>query len=156
VSLFETETMAELCVRQGLTGDGLEIYRRLAAAAPDEVTRARRQRRVAELEAALGPLGPPAAAGDALPEPGLRVQRRGQELLIEWRLPGETRAPALQLLLVRRTAAGVQTEARTLELAGPRGSTTVAAAGLHSLRAAAGWLDGDRFVPLVRLAQRME
>ena len=28
--MFDTETMAELCVKQGLTGEALAIYRRLA------------------------------------------------------------------------------------------------------------------------------
>jgi hypothetical protein len=69
---------------------------------------------------------------------------------VEWRLPAETRAPALQLLLVRRTAGGVETEARTIRLEGPHGRTKVPAPGLHSARAAAGRLDGERFVPLAR------
>ena len=55
MTLFETETMAELCMKQGLPGEAVEIYRRLVRSAPDELTRARRQRRLAELERALGP-----------------------------------------------------------------------------------------------------
>jgi hypothetical protein len=149
VSLFETETMAELYIRQGLAAEGLEIYRRLAAQASDEPTRTRWRERIAELEAQLGPR--PEAGGAALGGPGLRVQQQGRELVIEWRLPpGDARQPAVQLLLLRRTEAGVETESRTLRLSGTRGSTTVDAPALHSLRAAAGWLDGDRFIPVVR------
>ena len=33
--MFDTETMAELCIKQGLTGEALAIYRRLAAATQD-------------------------------------------------------------------------------------------------------------------------
>jgi hypothetical protein len=33
--MFDTETMAELCVKQGLTGEAVAIYRRLAAATHD-------------------------------------------------------------------------------------------------------------------------
>jgi hypothetical protein len=154
MTLFETETMAELCVKQGLMSDAVQIYRRLVAQAPDELTLARRQRRLGELEAALGPRAP-APGHQALAEPGLRVGWRAGELVIEWRLAGDTRAPAIQLLLVRHTAGGVETEAVTLRLGGASGSTTLAASGLHSLRAAAGWLDGDRFVPVVRVAERI-
>ena len=33
--MFDTETMAELCIKQGLPGEALAIYRRLAAATQD-------------------------------------------------------------------------------------------------------------------------
>ena len=33
--MFDTETMAELCVKQGLPGEAIAIYRRLAAATSD-------------------------------------------------------------------------------------------------------------------------
>jgi hypothetical protein len=153
MTFFETETMAELCLKQGLVADGLEILRRLVSQAPDEVTRARRQRRLTELERQYGPSAAPApAAAPPAGQVALRVLHRGEELVLEWRLPDEVTAPALQLLLVRRTAAGVETEARTLPLDGPRGRTVIAAPRLHSLRAAAGRLEGARFVPLVRAA----
>ena len=48
--MFETETMAELCLKQGLVRDALLIYRRLLASAPDRETRERRAQRIAELE----------------------------------------------------------------------------------------------------------
>ena len=39
----------------------------------------------------------------------------------------------------------------TVRLAQAQGSLTLPIAGVHSVRAAAGKLDGERFVPLVRL-----
>ena len=33
--MFDTETMAELCIKQGLTDEAIAIYRRLAAATQD-------------------------------------------------------------------------------------------------------------------------
>jgi hypothetical protein len=149
MSLYETETMAELCIKQGHLGEGLEIYRRLVLHAPDEVTRARRAKRLAELESDAAARGVPAPAGAASAGPALEVRRVAEGMVLEWSLPAEIRAPALQLLLVRRTSAGIETEARTVRLETARGRTTVAAHGLHSLRAAAGRLDGERFIPLV-------
>jgi hypothetical protein len=151
MTLFETETMAELCIKQGLQAEGFEIYRRLVRDAPDELTRARRQRRLAELERILGPAAAPAATKThEPPAPALELRPRGEEIEVAWSLPAETRAPALQLLFVRRTPEGVETEARTLKLAGPQGRTVLPAPGLHSVRAAAGRLEGERFVPLAR------
>jgi hypothetical protein len=152
MTMFETETMAELYLKQGQTEQALAIFRRLVDLAVDEVTRARRARRLADLERTLGPA--PRSGGAAVPpshEPALRARRLVEEVVLEWTLPAATLKPALQLLLMRRTPQGIQTEARTLRLDAPRGRTAVPAAGLHSLRAAAGWMDGDRFVPLVRL-----
>jgi septum site-determining protein MinC len=58
--LFGTETMAELCVRQGRVGDALGIYRRLVART-DDARQARWAARLAELEAKGAPSdhGPP-------------------------------------------------------------------------------------------------
>src|SRR5262245_32355642 len=152
MTLFETETMAELCIKQGLAAEGVEIYRRLVRDAPDQVTRARRQRRLGELERALGPSAKSAAAApEAAPgSQALTVRPRAEGLEVEWNLPDETRWPALQPLLVRRTPAGVETETRTILLEGARGRTSVPVAGVHSVRAAIGRLDGERFVPLAR------
>jgi hypothetical protein len=155
VTLFETETMAELCIKQGHPGEGLAIYRRLLEEPTDAETRARRRGRIAELEAqgarpdALGP-----------EEPAVKARRRADELDLEWSLPTETRQPALQLLLMRRPspAAGIETETRTIPLAAPAGRMTVGAPGLYAALVAVGFLqdddandDGKRFVPLARL-----
>jgi hypothetical protein len=157
MTTFETETMAELYLKQGQTEEALTIFRRLVGLAVDEVTRARRLRRLTELERALGRAPAPGVTGaaddeaEASGEPALRARRIGENLVLEWTLPAATAAPALQLLLLRRTPGGIETEAQTLRLDAVTGRAAVAAAGLHSLRAAAGRMDGDRFVPLVRL-----
>jgi hypothetical protein len=165
MTVFETETMAELCVKQGLVTEALAIYRRLVADAADEPTRARRAARLAELQRIAKSVAATRAAeprapsvlvveprGESSGEPFLTLERRADTLAFAWGLPPETRRPALQLLLLRRGAEGIEAETRTLPLEATRGTTTVDVAALHSVRAAAGWLDGDRFVPLVRLA----
>ena len=147
MNVFETETMAELCVKQGLVEEALAMYERLVARAPDVATRARREARARELASRLGAPAPTpdGSVGDA---PTLALERRGDALVFTWALPPATAAPALQLLLMRGGPDGVETEARTLPLAATRGTTTVDAPALLALRAAAGWLDGARFVPL--------
>jgi hypothetical protein len=165
MTVFETETMAELCVKQGLVTEALAIYRRLVDGAPDEATRSRRAARLGELErmardaarvrqgGSVGSSAPTAAPIAVAPgAPALTVERRADGLHFTWTLPPETRDPALQILLLRRGPEGIETESRTLRLDGPRGSTRVAAPGLHAVHAAVGWLDGARFVPLARLA----
>jgi len=152
MTMFETETMAELCVKQGLVTEGLGMYRRLVDGAPDAATRARRAARLAELERVAR--GAVEVRADAPPatDATLTLVRRGDALVFSWTLPPETRGPALQLLLVRRGDDDVETETRTVPLGASRGTTTIDAPGLHSLRAAVGWLDGARFVPIARLA----
>ena len=158
MTVFETETMAELCVKQALVTEALAIYRRLVADARDEAVRSRYAARLAELQrmaktvaetrgAASAVPAPAAAAGD----PSFTVEHRADMLVLTWSLPPETRTPAIQLLLLRRGAEGIEAETRTLQLEATQGTMTVEARDLHSVRAAVGWLDGDRFVPLVRL-----
>jgi hypothetical protein len=147
--------MAELCLKQGLAREAVAIYRRLLDGAPDQGARRRYSRRIAEL-VATGSDGPSATEPGAsamapLPQPGLRAAHDGNELRLEWLLPADTAAPALQLLLLRRDESGIATERRTLPLDGARGRLTLPLGGLHSLRAAAGRMEGDRFIPLVRL-----
>jgi hypothetical protein len=157
MTVFETETMAELCVKQGLVTEALAIYRRLVDAARDDATRGRRAARLAELERiardvarAREGTGPaPAAAPGA---PALTVERRADAVRLAWSVPPQTANPALQLLLVRRGPEGIETESRTVRLDGASGVTTVEAPGLHAVHAAVGWLDGARFVPLARFA----
>jgi hypothetical protein len=157
MTIFETETMAELCVKQGLVTEALAIYRRLVDAAPDAPTRARRAGRLAELErvarGAAAVRAPEAAVPSARADetPALTLERRGDALVVTWAVPAETRAPALQLLLVRRGAEDIETETRTVPLGAVRGTTTIDAPGLHSVRAAVGWIEDARFVPLARL-----
>jgi len=177
--MFETETMAELCVKQGLFRDALAIYRRLLLVAPDADARERRERRIAEIELRLGieqpraprsiaaapapPAVAPAAAVSAgaavaplpidLALPGIQARRDegAHEVTLEWRLPDDTRAPALQILVLRREPGGIAAERRTVPLDQAAGQLKLPLDGVHSVRAAAGRLDGDRFVPLARL-----
>jgi hypothetical protein len=145
--MFDTETMAELCIKQGLVEEALDIYRRLAEVTPEPDTR----RRYEERMAALG--GAPRPGAPLMDMPGLRVDRRGDEVEIEWRLPPDVNTPTLQLLLLRRTPAGIAVEPRTTPLTSPGGTTVVVVPDLHSLRAAAGRVrDDGTFIPIVRLS----
>jgi hypothetical protein len=144
--MFDTETMAELCVKQGLTGEAVAIYRRLADAEHDTD-----KRRL--YEARLGALARPThEPSDVTPmeTPDLRVARRGDEVEIEWRLPSDVGAPALQMLVLRRTPDGIAAEPRTVTLSATAGRTVVDVPSLHSLRVAAGRLRDGNFIPIVR------
>jgi len=160
--MFETETMAELCVKQGLVREALAIYRRLLAAAPDARTRDRRTRRIAELDrhaAGSVPVArPPAAVSPVAsfaPVTAAVIQALrdgdGRAVTLEWRLPDDVRAPALQILVLRRQPDGIATERRTVPVERAEGRLQLSLEGVHSVRAAAGRLDGDHFVPLARL-----
>lgn len=150
---FETETMAELCFRQGHAEEAAGIYRRLLARATDERDRER-------LRARLGALGgPPADAGTparplpgeaGLSSPGLRTKVVAAQLTVDWRLPPGARTLTLQLLLVLRGPAGVATETRTLTLESEAGRLILDVPGLHSAKAAAGFHKDGRFVPVLR------
>ncbi|HVV53232.1 MAG TPA: hypothetical protein VHO06_26475 [Polyangia bacterium] len=145
--MFDTETMAELCVRQGLTDQAIGIFRRLAEAAGDAGVRLRYETRISELAQ------DPAAA--PLETPGLRVTAREAGVEIEWRLPPDVPSPTLQVLLLRRGPDGIETEPRTLPLAGAEGRTSLPAPNLCGVRAAAGRLCEGAFVPLVRYPDRI-
>ena len=60
--MFETETTAELYVKQGLLAKALDLYNRLLTSAEDEITRARRRQRIGEVEQLL-------ATGSPTPTP---------------------------------------------------------------------------------------
>jgi hypothetical protein len=141
--VFDTETMAELCVRQGLVDQAITIYQRMATTADDSHLRRRYQERIVALEQR-----PDFAP---LETPGLRIHAGQGEVQVEWRLPPDTTAAALQLLLLRRTPRGIEAETRTIAVASPHGRTAVVTSDLHSVRAAAGRIVGDLFVPIIRL-----
>jgi hypothetical protein len=158
VNPFETETMAELCIRQGHLSDAQVILQRLVTEARDEATRQRLARRLAELRAGAegvggGPAGagiaPPALAGE-LPVPGVRATVTGADIVLEWRLPQGTPTPAVALLLLTRGPEGIVRESRVVRVAEPAGRMALPAPALHSLRVAVGFQDGERFVPLAR------
>jgi septum site-determining protein MinC len=83
--LFATETMAELCARQGRVADAAAIYRRLLAGPADDQRRARWAERLQALEHAQAPAADrapqpqpqpataPAAPAAAAPAPALRL-----------------------------------------------------------------------------------
>ena len=141
--MFDTETMAELCIKQGLIDQAIGVYQRMATASEDPAARRRYEERIVALEHEPG-LVP-------LETPGLRVHTRQGEVDIEWRLPADVTAPALQVLVLRRTPVGIEAAPRTIPLSSPHGRTQMSVTGLHSVRAAAGRLVGDAFVPIVRL-----
>lgn len=150
--MFDTETMAELFVKQGHVERAAEIYRRLAAESQDHGARERYEQRLAILAGVQsggdGAIARTSARADL---PGLSVEQRGDAVSIRWRLPPGTRVPALQCLFVRRTPAGIETEPRTMPLDALEGETTLVVPGLHSARVAAGRIDRDRFIPIARL-----
>jgi hypothetical protein len=145
--VFETETMAELCARQGLLDQAIDIFRRLAEIAGDPAQRLRYETRISQL--ARDP------SLEALNTPGLRVRQIEDEVEVEWRLPPDLAAPTLQVQFLRRSTAGIESDTRSLPLPGPRGRMTFPAQALASVRAAAGWLRGSSFVPLVRFPARL-
>lgn len=152
---FETETMAELFLRQGHHQEARALYRRLLARTEDEAARERMTRRMAALPpdskaGAKHPAGDADRSGETIPTPGVRAQWSLEELTIEWRLPVETKAPALEVLLVKTGAGGVSTERREIEVAGNAGRLKLNATNLHSVRVAAGSRGERGFVPLVR------
>ena len=170
---FETETMADLCLRQGHRHEALALYRRLVARTTDEVARERMSRRVAAIEASTeiprvkgdipareaSPLAPSvrisggvkaSVTDPELPVPGVRTRTTGDELTLEWRLPPETKLPAVELLLVTQGPKGVETETRSLAVERNAGRLVLTVKGLHLARAAAGTRGDDRFVPLAR------
>lgn len=150
---FETETMAELCLRQGHRGESLAIYQRLLARADDESTRVRLGARLKAIqtdspgETAAVPSPPP----PPLTEPGLRTTAASNALSLEWKLPSDLPRPrTLELLLVLRTSAGIATETRSLPLERDTGRLDLQIPGLHSVRAAIGYYRNNRFIPTVR------
>jgi hypothetical protein len=150
---YETETMAELCARQGRLGEAIAIYRRLAESAPDAATRARCRQRLETLEATWQPLrdaeAPPADV-PIPPAPGVAVEVGDDQVTVAWAVPAGTAAPALDLLVLQRTPAGVEANKKILPLETPTGRLGLAAPAIHSALAAVGRIVEGRFVPLAR------
>lgn len=147
---FETETMADLCVRQGHRTEALAIYRRLLLRSADATARARLARRIAALDDTGAPpslVSPPEAP---ISEPGVRARWSNDQLTIEWRLPVELAAPGLEVLLVKAGPSGISTERRAIAVRENAGHLTLPAKGLHSARVAAGSRGPDGFVPVAR------
>ena len=139
--------MAELCARQGLLDQAIDIFRRLAEIVEDPDRRLRYQTRISELarDPSLRPIE----------TPGLRVREVEGEIQIEWRLPPELPNPTLQVLFLKRGAGGIEPDGRTVPLAAAHGHMTFPADGVASVRAAAGRLYEGSFIPVVRHPERL-
>jgi hypothetical protein len=151
--LYETETMAELCARQGRLSEAIAIFRELAETAPDPDTRARARTRLAGLEASWQPLRvaevPPADV--ALPAvPGVSVLVGDDQVTVAWALPPDTSSPALDVLVLQRTPGGIDPQKKLLPLSETSGRLGLLLPGVHSALAAAGTVREGRFVPIAR------
>ena len=154
--LYETETMAELCARQGRLTEAIAIFRELAESAGDDTARARAKARLATLEASWQPLRlaeiPPADV--PLPaSPGVSVLVGEDQITVAWALPPETSAPALDVLVLQRTPSGIDPQKKLLPLQQTSGRIGLLLPGVHSALAAAGTVRDGRFVPLARPAR---
>jgi len=151
--LYETETMAELCARQGRLGEAISIYRALAQNAADAITRNRAQQRLEILESTWQPLREtevPPADVPLPPEPGVSVLVGEDQVTVAWALPAETSPVALDILVVQKTGAGIDAQKKLLPLATASGRLGLAVPAVHSAVAAAGTVRAGRFVPLAR------
>jgi hypothetical protein len=151
--LYETETMAELCARQGRLSEAIAIFRELADTATDPDTRARARTRLTSLEASWQPLRvaevPPAEL--ALPSiPGVSLLVGEDQVTVAWALPPETSSPALDVLVLQRTAGGIDPQKKLLPLTETSGRIGLLLPGVHSALAAAGTIRDGRFVAIVR------
>jgi hypothetical protein len=150
---YQTETMAELCARQGRIGEAIGIYRHLTGAMTDGAQRARLQRRLATLEARWHPAGEPETRPADVPlprAPGVAVAIGDEQITVAWNLDPGTPAPALDLLLLARSSAGIEARKQMVPLATTTGRLALAAPAIHSAAAAAGSLIDGRFLPLCR------
>lgn len=150
--IYQTETMAELCARQGRIGEAIGIYRRLTDAVTDTALLARLQRRLATLEARWRPVEANASPADLpLPAaPGISILVGDDQVTVAWSLPFDTATPTLDLLLLTRTPSGIEPSKRTLPLTTPTGRLALPTPAIHSAIAAAGSLANGRFIPLAR------
>lgn len=149
--LYDTETMAELCARQGRIGEALTIYRELISNVTEVEPRARFEARLATLESAWQPLResrlPPADI--PLPDaPGTSVLVNEDQLTVAWALPPQTGPIALEVLALQRSPSGIDVQKKLLPLSATTGRIGLELPGLHSAIAAAGILRDGSFVPL--------
>jgi hypothetical protein len=144
--LYETETMAELCARQGRISEAISIYRALALRGPDAATSKRATARLATLESTWQPLReievPPADIPLPSP-PGVALA-----LTIAWALPDDISPRALDVLVLQKTGAGIDAQKKLLPVNAASGRLGLAVPAVHSAIAAAGTVRAGRFVAL--------
>jgi hypothetical protein len=151
--LYETETMAELCARQGRIGEAISIYRTLVEGGPDLATRTRAKGRLTTLESTWQPLREievPPADIPLPPPPGVAVLVGEDQVTIAWALPEDTAPLALDVLVLQKTAAGIDAQKKLLPLETASGRIGLAVPSVHSAIAAAGTVRAGRFVALAR------
>jgi hypothetical protein len=151
--LYETETMAELCARQGRLGEAISIYRALSENSADSATRTRAQARLATLESTWQPLRetevPPADI--PLPaEPGVAVLVGDDQITVAWALPADTTPLTLDLLVLQKSSAGIDAQKKLLPVDVPSGRIGLSVPSVHSAIAAAGTVRAGRFVALAK------
>lgn len=149
--LYETETMAELCARQGRIGEAISIYRALVERGPDAATRKRAEARLSTLESTWQPLReievPPADI--PLPaSPGVALAVGEEQVTIAWALPDDSSPRALDVLVLQKTAAGIDAQKKLLPVEAATGRLGLSVPAVHSAIAAAGTVRAGRFVAL--------
>jgi hypothetical protein len=152
-ALYETETMAELCATQGRLPEAIAIYRRLLDGHPGSDRCGHWISRLEALEHSWDHAGGEEIEPEPLPfpgPPGVSVRKRDSSVTVAWSLPPDTPEPTLELLLIQKTTAGVETARRSLRLPANEGRIAYAVPALHTALAAVGSGEGPAFVPLAR------
>ncbi len=156
-TLFETETMAELCASQGRLQEAIAIYRRLVDGHPESERCPDWNGRLSALEQSGGHTAGAAIEPEPVPlpgRPGVAVQAHEDSVTVAWALPAHTPDPGLELLLIQKTPTGVEATRRSLRLPTCEGRLAYAVPALHSALAAVGAGEGPDFVPLARSSGR--
>jgi hypothetical protein len=177
-SLYETETMAELCARQGRLQEAVAIYRRLLDAHAGQTAAQRPARdqardlarwsdRLESLERAWGHAAGEEVDPEPIPlprPPGVTVLCTEDTVTVAWAIAPDQPPPLLELFLVQKTPTGIETSKRRLLLPETSGRIAFAVPALHTALAAVGHAPGagddgergeePRFVPLARSARR--
>jgi hypothetical protein len=84
------------------------------------------------------------------PIPGVSLLLGDDQVTVAWALPPETSSPALDVLVLQRTPAGIDPQKKLLPLTETSGRIGLLLPGVHSALAAAGTIREGRFVPIVR------
>jgi len=149
--LYETETMAELCAKQGRMGEAIAIYRELLSQVADPTPRARFEARLAALETAWHPLRESEVPPEEIPlpdAPGTILHINEEHLTVAWALASDISPLALEVMALQKSASGIEVQKKLLPLSTNTGRLGLHVPGLHSAVAAAGTIREGRFIPL--------